>query len=209
MKIVVFGATGGIGRLCVQQALAQGHEVIAPVRNPARMTTAHDKLRVQKCDVRDPACVAEAVAGQDAVLCAVGTPAGAPTTVFSIGTRNIVSAMEDCGVRRLVVVSNYCVLSETPRDIAGKLMLFLTRIYLRKVLPDQRQALEEVRESHLEWVAVRPLALVNAPPRGTLRIALDGLPPRGRMISRADVAAFMLDQIVSREYLRTSPAISW
>jgi len=209
MKIAVFGATGGIGGLCVRQALAEGHEVTAPVRNPARMTVTHERLRVLQCDAGDRSRVADAVAGQDAVLCALGTGAGARTTLFSVGTRNIITAMEDSGVRRLVVVSNYCLLSETPRDLAGKLMLFLSRIYLRKILSDQRQALEEVRQSHLEWVAVRPLALVNAPARGTFRIALDGLPPRGRRISRADVAAFMLDQTVSREYLRTAPAISW
>jgi putative NADH-flavin reductase len=209
MKIVVFGASGGIGGQCVRQALAQGHEVTAPVRSPARMTITHERLRILQCDVLDYSRVAGAVAGQDAVLCAVGTGVSARTTVFSVGTRNIVSAMEDSGVRRLVYVSNFCLLSETPRDLVGRLMLFLTRIYLRNVLPDQRQALEEVRQSHLEWVAVRPLALVNAPGRGMYRIALDGLPPRGRRISRADVATFMLDQLVSREYLRTAPALSW
>lgn len=195
--------------MCVQQALAQGHEVTAAVRDPARMTMSHDRLRVVQCDALDASRVARAVEGQDAVLCALGTGAGAQTTVFSVGTRNIITAMEDNGVRRLIVVSNYCLLSETPRDLAGKLMLFLSRIYLRNVLPDQLQQLEEVRQSHLEWVVVRPLALVNAPGRGKYRIALDGLPPRGRRISRADVAAFMLDQAASREYLRTAPAISW
>jgi putative NADH-flavin reductase len=209
MKIVVFGATGGIGRACVEQALAQGHELTAPVRAPARMTTAHERLRVLPCDVLDPACVAAAVEGQDAVLCALGTDAVKPTTVYSVGTRNIITAMEDSGVRRLVLVSNFCVLSETPRDLVGKAMLFLGRLFLKNILPDQRQALEEVRQSHLEWVVVRPLALVNAPARGSYRLALDGLPPRGRRISRADVAAFMLNQLVSREYLRTIPAIAW
>jgi putative NADH-flavin reductase len=209
MKIVVFGATGGIGGACVSQALARGHEVTAPVRTPARMTAANERLRVLSCDVRDAACVAAAVDGQDAVLCALGSDAKNPTTLYSVGTRNIITAMEDSGVRRLVLVSNFCVLSETPRDLVGRIMLLLGRIYLRNILPDQRQALEEVRQSHLEWVVVRPLALLNAPGRGKYRVALDGLPPRGRRISRADVAAFMLDQLVSREYLRTIPAIAW
>ena len=88
-------------------------------------------------------------------------------------------------------------------------MLFLGRISLRNVLPDQRQALEEVRQSHLEWVVVRPLALTDAPGRGTWRVALDGLPQRGRRIARADVAAFMLDQLASKDYLRTIPALAW
>ena len=157
----------------------------------------------------DAACVAAAVDGHDAVLCALGTEAGKPTTVYSAGTANIIAAMEDKGVRRLVIVSNFCVLSETPRDSVGKAMLFLGRISLRNVLPDQRQALEEVRQSHLEWVVVRPLALTDAPGRGTWRVALDGLPQRGRRIARADVAAFMLDQLASKDYLRTIPALAW
>ena len=209
MKIVIFGATRGIGRSCVEQALARGHMVTAAVRNPARLTASHQRLVVMHCDVLDTACVTRAVEGQEAVLCALGTDARRPTTVYSAGTRNIITAMEDRDVRRLIMVSNFCVLSETPRDLVGRAMLFLGRAYLRNILPDQRQALEEVRQSHLEWIAVRPLVLVNSPGRGRYRVALDGLPIRGRRISRADVAAFMLDQLVSREYLRTIPAIAW
>ena len=209
MKIVVFGATGGIGGCLVDQALALGHTVTAAVRNPAGMTTRHQRLRVVPCDVLEAERVAAAVDGQEAVLCALGTGAKSKTTVYSAGTRNIVAAMEDKGVRRLILVSNFCVLSETPRDMVGKALLFLSRLYLRNVLPDQRQALEEVRQSHLEWVVVRPLALADTPARGSYRVALDGLPPLGRRIARADVAAFMLNQLTSREYLRTIPALAY
>ncbi len=209
MKIAIFGATGGIGTCLVDQALAQGHVVTAAVRNPAKMSQSHERLRVLSCDVLDAVCVAAAVDGQEAVLCALGTDAKRQTTVYSTGTRNIIMAMEDKGVRRLIFVSNFCVLSETPRDLVGNALLFLGRFYLRNILPDQRQALEEVRQSHLEWVAVRPLALVNEPARGSYRVALDGLPPLGRRIARADVAQFMLNQLTSKEYLRTIPAIAY
>ena len=117
--------------------------------------------------------------------------------------------MEEEGVRRLIVVSNFCLLSETPRDLMGKAMLFMGRFYLRNVLPDQREALEEVRESHLEWIVVRPLALVDWPGTGTYRVALDGLPPRGRRVARDDVAHFMVNQLSSREYVRTTPSIAY
>ncbi|MGA2615346.1 MAG: SDR family oxidoreductase [Spirochaetia bacterium] len=209
MKIAIFGATGGIGRCLVDLALSQDHMVTAAARNPAKVSRSDERLRVVPCDVLDTACVTAAVDGQEAVLCALGTDTKRQTTLYSTGTRNIIMAMEEKGVRRLILVSNFCVLSETPRDIVGKAMLFLGRIYLRNVLPDQRQALEEVRQSHLEWVVVRPLALSNEPAKGTYRVALDGLPPLGRRISRADVAQFMLGQLTSREYLRTIPSISY
>lgn len=208
MKIVIFGATGGIGRCLVDQALAAGHSVTAAVRNPAGIGVTHERLRVVPCDVMDAAAVLAAVDGQQAVLVSLGSDARGPTRLYSQSTRNIIAAMEEKGVRRLILVSNFLVLSETPRDIGGKAMLFLGRIYLRNILPDQRRALEEVRQSHLEWVVVRPLALVNAPGTGSYRVALDGLPPRGRRIARADVADFMLKQLASNEYVRTIPSLA-
>ena len=132
MRIVIFGATGGIGRCLVDQALAKGHVVTAAVRDPARMPATHEQLRVERCDVLDAACVAAAVDGHDAVLCALGTEAGKPTTVYSAGTANIIAAMEDKGVRRLVIVSNFCVLSETPRD------LWKSNAFPRKDLTEER-----------------------------------------------------------------------
>ncbi len=209
MNVVIFGATGGIGRCLVDQALARGHVVTAAVRNPGRMSVTHERLRTVRCDVLDASGVMAVVEGQQAVLCALGTDTRAPTTLFSTSTRNVIAAMEEKGVRRLVLLSNFLVLSETPRDLGGKAMLFLGRMYLRNLLPDQRQALEEVRQSHVEWVVVRPLALVNAPGTGKYRVAMDGLPPRGRRIARADVADFMLNQLTASEYVRTVPAIAY
>jgi len=209
MRIVIFGATGGIGRCLVDQALALDHSVTAAVRNPARMTVTHERLRVVPCDVMDAAAVLAAVDGQQAVLCALGTDAKGPTRLYSQSTRNMIAAMEEKAVRRLILVSTFLVFSETPRDLGGKAMLLIGRIYLRNILPDQRQALEEVRQSRLEWVVVRPLALVNAPGTGSYRVALDGLPPRGRRIARADVADFMLKQLTSNEYVRTIPSLAY
>ena len=72
MKLLIFGATGGTGRALVEQALHEGHEVTAFVRNPAKMTTQHEKLKVVKGNVKDCHSVGSAVAGQDAVFSALG-----------------------------------------------------------------------------------------------------------------------------------------
>jgi putative NADH-flavin reductase len=125
MRITIFGATEGIGRCLVDQALARGDIVTAAVRDPALLPIAHERLCASRCDVLDAAAVAAAVDGQEAVLCAIGSGVGKPTTVYSAGTRNIIAAMGDQGARRLVMVSNFCLLSETPRDLVGKAMLFL------------------------------------------------------------------------------------
>jgi putative NADH-flavin reductase len=72
MKLLIFGATGGTGRQLVNQALQQGHEVTAFVRNPAKMTTQHEKLKVVKGNIMDCHSVGAAVAGQDAIFSALG-----------------------------------------------------------------------------------------------------------------------------------------
>jgi len=60
------------GRQLVEQALQQGHEVTAFVRNPAKMTTQHEKLKIVKGNIMDCHSVGAAVAGQDAVFSALG-----------------------------------------------------------------------------------------------------------------------------------------
>src|SRR5688572_18093218 len=104
MKIVVFGASGQTGRLLVEQALAAGHEVTALVRDPSKLAVRHERLRVLQGDVQDAGAVAGAVAGQDAVLSALG-PAGPAFTSMTLGARHILAAIEQHGVRRLVTLT--------------------------------------------------------------------------------------------------------
>ncbi len=107
MKIVVFGANGRTGRLVTAQALAEGHTVTAVTRHPEAFPLRHDRLRVMGGDVFDLAAVDHAVAGQEAVLSALGVPFGrTPITLYSQGVAQMVQAMRHTGVRRLVCVSS-------------------------------------------------------------------------------------------------------
>src|ERR1700744_6227790 len=102
MKILIFGASGGTGRELVSQGRTQGHEVTAFVRNPAAFTGG-DHLRVVVGDVHDDKAVAAAMAGQDAVLSALGGTLSDDTLLpESIG--HILAAMKREGVRRLIVL---------------------------------------------------------------------------------------------------------
>jgi putative NADH-flavin reductase len=82
MKLLIFGATGGTGRALVQQSLAQGHEVTAFVRNPAKFRATHQNLRVAQGDILRYDTVERAVGGQDAVLSALGVRP--PVTTFIV-----------------------------------------------------------------------------------------------------------------------------
>jgi putative NADH-flavin reductase len=209
MKLIIFGASGGVGRALTERALTQGHEVTAAVRNPANLPLAHPLLRVVGGDVTDPAWTQEAVEGHQMVFCTLGTGSRGPTTLYSVAARNVTQGMEAHGVRRLMFLSNFGVLGETAPNRAGAALLLLAKLRLRHILRDHRRALEEIRQYRWEWMAVRPLVLTDGPWTGHYRIALEGLPVGGTHIARADVADFMLRQVSSNQYVHKIPAIAY
>src|SRR5947209_4729636 len=103
--LLVIGATRHTGKHLVQQALAAGHTVTALARDPARLDVQHERLSVVRGDVLDPATLAPAMAGQDAVISSIGVTSRGPTTLYSDGMRHIIQAMHATGVKRLVAVS--------------------------------------------------------------------------------------------------------
>jgi putative NADH-flavin reductase len=89
MKLIIFGATGSIGRQLVQQALQKGHLVTAFVRDPSKLTIQHANLKIAQGDVMDLVSVEQAIQGQDVVLCSLGFGHQRTGIVRSEGTRNI------------------------------------------------------------------------------------------------------------------------
>lgn len=204
MRLVIFGATGGSGSELLRQALEAGHEVTAFARRPAALKVTRPDLRVLQGDALDPRAVSEAVAGQNAVLYAIGTNRRSPVTVCSESTRHILAAMREHGVRRFVCLSAYGA-SET-RDAA--LYSKVLRALIRRRVEDKDRQEALVRESGLEWVLVRPPLLTNGPRRGRYRVGMDLPIKLFSSVSRADVAAFMLRQLEDDTYLRQAPTIT-
>ena len=216
MKVVVFGATGPTGLELVTQALERGHEVTAFVRNPDAIAIQHEKLERVTGDALVPTTVDRAIEGRDAVLCAIGprrrTGHGeTPANVVSVATRHILESMERYGARRLVSMSSVGVGDSRGKLQAGAVRGFfqekiLVPLFLKREFADKELQEDLVRESKVEWVLVRPTSLTDGPARRQLRVAVDGSRVPGT-VSRADVAAFMVEQLESDAYLRAAPVI--
>ena len=191
-RILIVGATGGTGRQLVTQALDRGYVVTALARDPAQLQLNHPRLTVVRGDVLDAGSVERALAGQDAVLSALGhRPYFYPTNILSLGTHNILRAMEIHGVRRLV-----CETSLGIGDSAGRLGLSYSFFIIPVILPfyfwDKTRQEKEIVGSNAEWVIVRPGALTNGPRRGVCRHGPQvGSWLQTVRISRAEVADFM------------------
>jgi putative NADH-flavin reductase len=208
MKLTIFGATGRTGIPLVQQALAAGHSVTALARTPEKLPITHDQLTVVQGDATDSAAVERAVAGAEAVLSALGQTKGAPKDMQTVATRNIVAAMQQHGVRRLVSLTGAGV--DAPQDqpkLINHLITFALKTLSGDVLRDAEGHAEVIRNSDLDWVIVRGPMLTEGPYTGQYRVGWVGVNTSAR-IARADVADFMLKQVTDDTYLRQAPMIS-
>lgn len=200
MKLVIFGATGGTGQHLVEQALAAGHDVTVFARRGGVMSRA----RVITGDVLDHATVAEAVAGHDAVLSALGTRPWKHVDICSNGIAAIIPAMQRAGVKRVIAMSSQGVGDSK----LGTLGTLGASLLLGKSFRDKHAMEVRLADSDLAWIVVRPGMLVNANARGAWRCDDEGAIAGGK-ICRADVAAFMLQQLESDEWLRRRPVVVW
>ncbi len=208
MRLTVFGATGGAGKQLVEQALAAGHEVVAFVRDPSKLTTRHERLTIVQGDVTDQAVVERAVNGADAVISALGPRRDTRSKLITRGTQNILAAMKKHGVRRLVLTSTPS--ANDPNDSLDfrfKIAVGLIRLMARSAYEDIVNTAQVVRASDCDWTIVRVSALSDAPKTGRVKVGYVGK-AIGMRLSRADLAEFMLKQVQDTRYLRQAPAIS-
>jgi nucleoside-diphosphate-sugar epimerase len=146
--------------------------------------------------------------GQEAVVSALGHKRFfGPTRILSEGTRNILRAMEAQSVPRFI-----CETSLGIGDSAGRMGLYYTLFVIPVILPfyywDKTRQERFIAESGLQWVIVRPAVLTNGDRRGRSRHGRSvGSFLWTRSISRADAAAFMLDQLATDANLRTAPGV--
>ena len=221
MKLTVFAATGGIGRLLVEQAVAAGHEVTAVARHPQGLPAG---VRVVATDLARPDRVAleSAVAGADAVLSGLGQRSSADRGVTSRGTRAITQAMQATGVRRIVVISAAPVGTvpspgrpHPPKADPGDGFFMRTvlspaiKVAFGDVYIDLALMEAVLRESGLDWTVVRPPRLTNKPLRGVYRTAYGRNLRRGLRISRADVSQLMLRTLAQPETVRNVVGVAY
>ncbi len=208
MRLLVLGATGRTGRCLVQQALELGHDVTAFVRNPQSLPIRHAHLDIVVGDIGSAADVERVVNGQDVVLLSLGVKMGVADQVCTIATATVVPAMQKYGVRRLINISGVGTgeararLGVLARAIAGGL-----RVLDRHAFRDKESQDALIRNSDLDWISVCPPWLTDGPHTGVYRFGCDLRPPINAQISRADVADFMLKQLIDPTFLHKSPIL--
>ena len=207
MKITVFGATGSVGKHIVNQALDAGLMVTAVARDPSKITRSDSGLDTTPADVLvNDSRLRNAVASADAVIIALGD--GMRGRVRAAGTKNIIAAMRDVGIKRLICQSTLGA-GESFANL-NWFWRFIFRIPLRKAMADHQLQERYVRESGLDWTIVRPAAFTDGDRTGQYRHGFDRHARKLTLkIARADVADFMIRQIIESTYLRQASSLSY
>lgn len=210
MKVALIGATGFVGSPLLTELLQRGHAVTALARTPSKVEP-REGLTVVSADVLDPAQVAQAVEGHDAVLSAYNPGWQAPDLykAFLRGMQSIVDGVKRAGVKRLLVVGGAGSLY-----VAPGVQLVDTPDFASHLPPNvvpgakaARDALNRLRdETALEWTFLSPPAMLSPGERsgryrlGEDQLLMDGDKPAG--ISVADLAVALVDELEQRRHVR-------
>ena len=207
MKLMVLGATGGIGQEIVRQAAERGHEVTAFVRAPERLKSIGARFGVIQGDPLSSAQLERAIEDQDAILSGFGPRVPIAKTDATLLHRFGVAlsdAMRKVGIRRAVIVSTAFLFKDSiipPTNLVG-------RLFFPNMVADASEMESFFQNSGLDWTLVRPPRLTDRPRRGRFRVREGHLPGFGFMISRADVAAFMIKTAENHSFIQKIVGIS-
>jgi nucleoside-diphosphate-sugar epimerase len=211
MKVTVFGATGQIGRLIVDDLLTGGHEVTAYVRNSGKLGHSDPRLVTVTGELSDEARIQQAVRGSDAVISALGPllRRGSTGTPVTDGTKNIVTAVQTEHVGRYIGLATPSVPDERDSPtLKATVLPVVAGLLFPNALNELVAMTTAVPQSDLDWNSARITRPTGGKPKSTVRAGFLGRDSVGSVMSRADIATFLIAQLTDATFSRAAPAIS-
>jgi putative NADH-flavin reductase len=208
MRVLIVGASKGIGLETTRQALDAGHDVRALARSANAMTVSNPSLEKMSGDALKPEDVEAALVGVDVVIQTLGIGLGdlfRPVHLFSDATRVLIAAMRSRGVKRLICVTGFG--AGDSRASITCLQRLPFQIVFGRAYDDKGLQERLIKESELDWTIARPGVLTSGPRTGRYQILSEASQWRNGIISRADVAEFLVRQIGDQTYIRKTPVL--
>ncbi len=203
---MVLGATGLTGRILVNQALREGHQVKAIVRDSKKLVVKSELLQIQVADILNERQLTTELINQDVVLSTLGTGRNLHSDIISRVMPVLIASMYNAKIKRLIFLSSFGV-GETIKD-ASLFSKVIFKLFLNDILKDKHKADELLKQSTLDYTLVYPTRLTNERQRGQFKVGEKIPLPFSPKISREDVAAFMLDQVKENRWIRKTVVIS-
>ena len=208
MNLIIFGATGMVGKQLVQQALFNKHHVNAFGRNV--YTTDYletENLQLVQGALFDEGEVYNAIKGCDAVLSAIGGSIDGTDKTRTLGMKNIIKQMQKAGVKRIIGIGGLGVLNADENSLLVDKDDYPPAY--KAVGLEHKKAYELLNESGLDWTFVCPPNIINEGPTGSYITNASYLPePNNYKINAGDLAMFMLNELGKHEYVKQRVGIS-
>ena len=208
MRVLIVGASKGIGLETTRQALDAGHDVRALARSATAIAVTNPSLEKIRGDALKTEDVEAALVGVDVVILTLGVRIGdlfMPVHLFSDATRMLIAAMRSQGVKRLICVTGFG--AGDSRASISCLQRLPFQIVFGRAYDDKSLQEKLIKESELDWTIARPGVLTSGPRTGRYRILVEASQWRNGIISRADVAEFLVRQIGDQAYIRKTPVL--
>lgn len=216
MKVLLLGATGRTGKLVLDQAIKAGHEVNCLVRSPERVKTQHDSLQIFQGDTRDKANLVKAIEGCDAIISILNisrtsdfpwAPLRTPVDFLSKTMNQLITVAHEQSVSRIVVCSAWGV-SETKPDLPGWFRWFIDNSNIGVAYRDHERQEALLEDSNLDWTIVRPVGLTNSKKLKKIIESQANVPKPKLLISRLNVARYMVETLNDLNSLRRKVVVS-
>ena len=171
---------------------------------------AHGALSVVTGDPLDVGVARRVIEGCDATISVLGfrrhLQGPATTTLYSDSARTFVRAMDASGCRRLIYTTSAGVELDDPSEL-WPYKHIVKPVWLNGGYEDMRNAESIIRASDLDWILVRPGRLTDGPATARYEVSPRFRPEHANAITRADLAAFMLDQVAGDEWVHGTPTL--
>lgn len=211
MKLSLFGATGPTGKHIIEEALKQGYSLSVYTRDAKKLEAFAGKVEIVVGDLQDREAITTCIRGADAVISALG-----PNSLKVRGDRpvmhglsNIISAMKQVGVRRLIQISTAAY--RDPKDgfaLRAHAFVLLFKVIVRKAYEDIGATGELIANSGLDWTLVRIPNLKDGPSTGKVDVGWYGRTKLSMKLSRGDLAKFLVDQVADKTFVCAAPGIA-
>ena len=208
--ILIMGATSGIGAYAVEEAIGRGIPVRAFARSADSLERS-DLLEPYPGDALSVEDVSSAVAGVRGIVYALGIKERLAMlweeeTLFSASTRVLIDVMAHTDVQRLVVVTGFG--AGRSRGAMSKLESLGHKAVLGRPYADKDRQEAIIVESNLDWTIARPVILTNGQKSGRLKVLRDPSTWRNGLVSRRDVATYLIDAIMDDLDIRVDVVLS-
>lgn len=206
LKIAVIGGRGKVGRFIADYALKRGYQVRMLVRSINLQTTSNEHIEVVEGDARDKDVIANLIQGCNVVINTLGQPAK-DSPIYSAVTSNILTAMNDLGIRRYIAVTGGSLnVDGDHKSLLNKLGARLFLILYPAMMADKKKEHEILASSNIDWTLVRLPVVVEGPQTGRIKVNLTDMP--GMKMTNQDIADFLLQQIDDTKYIGKTPFIA-